>query len=670
MGPWPLYAFCAALAASFLLTAWLLGADLLEWARGAGPRRALAARAAAAALFLPWQPAFSGVPLRGGYDNDHDFQYLGQAPFGHSRLRDCFSGKEVSPLLLTALGDAASGNSLAAVPALNSLLVFLAALLMYAFLRRGGLGGSAAAAGGAFLLLDFLSALNARTVSTTPANLFYLCAALYAAAAVDAGRRGLAGFAAALGALFLVWAGRYELAPVPAFLLAASLARREGGAGRLLAAPGRRAPALALAAGAAFLCAAWYLKIVAVFPYNGPQEFGPLQAARNFVYQFWSRDLGLVLHLPSAAAWALTAGGFALVFLKRPRSADGRPGAQAWAALLSVLFLSAVFMPLDEYPLQFMRHQLYFLVPFAWLAGLAWSAAWGGRAPRARWAALAALCALYLWGNVRAARSFDGSLRTNDLEWQLLLKASGAWPPGCALDYAPDDSRRPVLLKYFPLLRGDCSAPAPSCVLKYVSAPCQIFSGPGGGRAPGCSADWLPPPAGTPAFPAESSFAHRFYTIFLGSETRAPVRVKIGFYRADSPADRARTARGEGLCALKAGLPAEAGLKFAAALRLDPACRACAADLAAAQILEGSPVWALTMKRVLDSGPEDAERPLLLALGAAARGDHAEAERRLDFYTGEFGSGEWARSAAAFRKALGDRLAARGRGGRDGHLGL
>ncbi len=651
MGVWPLYAFCAALAASFLLTAWLLGSDLLEWARAAGPRRALAALAAAAALFLAWQAAFRTVPLRGGYDNDHDFHYLGAAPFGHSSLRECFSGKEVSPLLFTALGDAVSGTSLVAVPARNALLVFLAALLLYAALRRGGLSSQAAAAGAGLLLFDFLAALNARTFSTTPANLFYFCAAIYAAAAADAGRRGLAGLAAALGALFLLWAGRYELAAVPVFFLGASLARRGGGLRRLSADARTRKTALLLAAGAAALCGAWYLKVIAVFPYNGPPRFGPLLAASNFVYQFWSRDLGLVLPLPAAAAWALAAGAFTLVFLRRS-GRDGRSAAQAWAALLSVLFFSAVFMPLDEYPLQFMRHQLYFLVPFAALAALAWRAAWAGRLPRAQWAVLAALGCVYLYANARAAVSFNGSLRTNDLEWRLLLRARSDWPAGCALDYGPRDSRYGVLRKYFPLLYGDCSAAVPACVLKYVPASCQVFSGPESGRPEGCTSQWLPPPAGTPAVPAEASFAHRFYTIFSDSETRAPVPVRIGFYRADSPADRARLLRAEGLCDLRAGRPAEAGRTFGEALSLDPGCRTCAADLAAAQVLSGSPLWALTVKRLLDSGPAGPERQLLLAVGDAARGDHAGAEKRLASFMDRQPVGDWGGSLDAYRQAL------------------
>lgn len=642
--------FWLAVLAAFLVNGWFLAADLLAWLRAGGARGKLAAAALLGAAFVCGQVFFAGVSPRGGYDNEHDFQYLSADFFRPAPAGSAFDGKEVSPLVLDGIGDAVSGYSLAAVPVKNRLVLFLAAVLLFACLRRCGLGLSASFFGFSVFYFNFLSALNGNTFSTTPGNLFFLCSALYAAASFDGGRRGFAGLAWALCGLFLVVAGRYELAFLPGLLLVVSAVRPGGALRKMLSAETRKRSLPALI-GAAALCGAWLHFVAGRTPYNGPSSAEFLRPAAHFTYQLWERNLALFLPLPAASAWLIAAACFILAFAGAPVSGDRRRFHYAWMALAWVLYVSVIFVPQDIYPLHFMRHQLYFFLPFAFLAALAWEAAWETGAARLKWALLAVFCVVYLRANAAAALALEGEKRSNDIEWGLLLKASREWPRGCALAYGPYDQLRGVLLKYFPLRRGDCSAGAPACVYKYIPVHCQVFSGPEAGRPEGCTAPWLP--SDFQAKPlAEVSFRHRFYTIFRGQETRFPVPVRAGFYPATDPAAAALLLNGEGLCSLQSGQPARAAAEFRAALARDPACGDCELNLAASLALGGGPGASTALKKILDSGPAGPRLSLLSALYAAASGDSAAALEKLRKISFSRVDGRYRASADAYRIAI------------------
>ena len=643
--------FWLAVLAAFSVNGWFLAADLLAWARSGDVRGKAASAALLAAAFVCGQLFFAGVSPRGGYDNEHDFQYLATEFFKPVPPASVFYGKEVSPLVLDGIGDAVSGYSLAAVPVKNRLLVFFSAVLLFACLRRCGLGRSASFFGFSILYFNFLAALNGNTFSTTPGNLFYVCSALYAAAAFDSGRRGRAGLLWALCGLFLVVAGRYELAFLPGLLLVVSLVRPGGAMRDLLFSGGGRKVLPELLAAAA-LCLAWLYFVAGRTPYNGPSTAEFLRPAAHFAYQLWEKNLALFLPLPAASAWIIAAACFVLAFAGAPAAGDRRRLFYVWMVLAWVCYVSEIFVPQDLYPLHFMRHQLYFFLPFAFLAALAWEAAWDTRAVRLKWALLAVFCAVYLRANAAAALSLEGEKRSNDIEWNLLLKASREWPRGCALAYGPYDQVRGVLKKYFPLMRGDCSAAAPACVIKYVPVHCQVFSGPEAGRPEGCTGPWLPP-AGQAARPlAEVSFTHRFYTIFRGEETTLPVPVRAGFYPAADQGTRALLLNGQGLCLLQSGAPEEAAAKFRAALALDPACADCESDLAASLALGGGPGAFEALKKILDSGPAGARLPLLSAISDAASGDSGAALKKLRAISFSSADGRYRASADACRIAI------------------
>lgn len=523
--------FYWSICAAFLVNAGFLAAELAAWALGGDRKKKIGQVLLFASVFAAGQVFYGGVSPRGGYDNDHDFQHLSLRFFQLKSVSMSMAVKEASPLVFDALGDAVTGFSLKAVPAKNRLLMFLAAVLLFACLRAQGLGLSAAWFGFALFYFSFLAALNANTFSTTAANMFLLFSGLYAAVRFETVRRDLKGLLWALSAFFLVWTGRYELAFLPGVLLAVSLLSPGGALRALAAGPGSGAGSRALLGGAAALCAGWTLLVIARLRYNGPLPGEAANLLGHLQYQLGEKNIGVFL--PSAAGLApyLAAGALLLTFLKAWLSARRGPGLVSWGVvLLWILGFCSVFMLQDIYPLQFMRHRLYFFIPFVFLFAGAWEACWersGGRAAAAlKWGALACFCAVYLGANVKAALSLEPEKRTNDLEWALLLKASQNWPRGCALIGPGQDKhhRRAILEKYFPVLSGGDGRKAPSCFIRYLPPICSIFNDAG---ASSCAAQ-----GSRPLY--ESSFTHRFYTGW-DSETRSGVPLTIGFYYADGP---------------------------------------------------------------------------------------------------------------------------------------
>ncbi|MBU2573132.1 MAG: hypothetical protein KKH28_03530 [Elusimicrobia bacterium] len=653
------YVFYFSICAAFLANAGFLAAELAAWARSGNWKNRLGQVLLLAAVFAAGQVFYGGAAPRGGYDNDHDFQYLSISFFQPKSVGMSMAVKEASPLVLDALGDAAGGFSLKAAPVKNRLLMFLAAVLLFACLRALGFGLSSACFGFALFYFNFLSALNANTFSTTAANMFFLFSGLYAAAVFETARRDLKGLLWALSAFFLVWTGRYELAFMPALILFVSLLSPGGALRALAGRPGAGGRIWLLLGLTAALCAGWTLLVIARLHYNGPS---PGQAARLLEHlQYQLGEKNLEVFLPSAAGLVryLVAGAFALTLLKAWFSA--RRGAEliSWAVLLLwTLAFCSIFVLQDGYPLQFMRHRLYLFIPFIFLFAAAWEACWerfkGRTAAGLKWGLLACFCAVYLKANVKAAQTLEPEKRTNDLEWSLLLKASQNWPEGCALIYPDRDKhhRYEILKKYFPLLSGDCGRKAPACVIKYLPPIYRIFNDANTGS----------PRDYTPASPSyagpdsrllyESAFAHRFYTCW-DSETREEIPLRIGFYYADSPKDRAWLLNREGLCFFKDGGFGAAESSFREALKLDPGCGICGLNLAASLVFGGKEPEALRrIGRAAASGPAGDESALLAALKRAAAGEDAGALAELNAYIARNREDEYLSMSFAYRFAL------------------
>ena len=563
----------AALAAAFGANLFFLAQFLGERVRALSRRRAFAAAGFAALFAASFWHFSSRVPVRSGYDNGHDVQYLSARAFPLSDCGLLRAGKEASPLFFDLLADLASGYSLAAHPVKNRLLILLAVLVFSLFLAEAGLSPPAAAAGAVLLGFNSLGLLNAASMATTGANLFYFACALLAAARFAAAPGGLRG-AWAAAALFLLIAARVELFIAPAVLAAAGLL-----------AVGRRAwrPPLNWlpAALCLLLCSLWLYRLRPYWLKNvGPSGAGLLDLAGHSAWELGGANLSLMFPLPPVLAPVLLAGGllFCGLALRRLGRA-GQPRTLAWLAAWLVYF-SAIFFSGDQYPLHFMRHQLYYFVPAAALAALCLHDLLllaGDRRRAAAYAAGAAL-ALYAAAGVKGAAALDGEYRTNDAEWRLLIGAQRALPPGCAVYTGPGDQRRDLLAKYFSTA-GPCAEPAP-CMVKYVSPADLVFARPAAGARGAWGA-----PSGEAL--AAASLEHRFYTTMAHRETRAPLKLRIGFFRLGAGPEKAAVLTELALCRIRGGDFTGAAASAAEAAGLAPGSRPALLASAAAEALLG-----------------------------------------------------------------------------------
>ncbi len=625
--PW---LFWSSICAAFLFNLLFLGAELGRRAGRAGRKKTLAALLLFLAVFGLWSAAFRGVSPRGGYDNEHDISLLGMSAFGRNGAASLLHNKEAAPLVMDAAADALSGYSLKAVLQKNRVLMFVSGALLFFCALRAGLGLPAGLLAFILYSFSFLAGLNANTFATTSANLFFLFSAVYSVLALEAGKTGTRGLVWAVSAFFLVWTSRYELAVFPFLAFLFSLASRSGGARAAVTDPRGRRPALALLLAAAALCLAWGAAGIMPAGYNGPTARHALNLLSNLAYHLDARNLALFFPAGAGgAAWALLP---ALIVSFYGAVRSGRRAVLAWGFLLAAcVYTAAVFSTTELYPLQFIRHQLYFSVPFIALFSAACAALWGLRLPApaaaARWVLLAAACAFYIRANSAAAAALEPEKRTNDVEWGLFLEAAGKWPAGCAVLYPAEDSRGLFLRKYFPSYDPRRGEP-PSCLFKYVPPASSDF------RLPG-----VPPRQEYNPYSAvysgrrdralaEREFLHSFYTVWGDVETRERLPVRAGFYPADSPADRAWVLNEKGLDLLRELNFSTAEKKFREAVALYPACDVCGLNLAASLLVRGGNKEALALaRRRLARAPGEAEGLLARGLEAAAAGDLEAAER-------------------------------------------
>ena len=545
---------------------------------------AIAALAVTLAIFLP---------ARGGYDNNHDFMCLGETFFTYHPGR-MLTFKEVSPLFTDGVSDFLSGNSLSALLWKNRLLQVFSIFVFFTGLRRLGAGVTAAAASTAFLFLNFLSPLNASSFSTTSSNLFLWLVSLLAVfdAFASAGP-GAAGSAWIMSSLVLVISARIEFLPVNLLLLTGLAAGKAFRGNRFFL----KAENLAVIAAGAFPAAAWAIHSLA--PNPAGQVMGDIHPLSNLFYQLGARNLGviagtepvlrglekIIVHASSAASSALC---LALILLALSGITAGcltdarntRTRLAALALLASwIAYFSVIFQPLDFHPLHFMRHQLYFFVPFAYLFALGLDgferAAGAGRKVFFAAACLLAL-ASYAALNAKAALGFNRELRTNDRELDFLMKAQREWPAQTFAVHPVrnrNNTRADMLKKYFPVM-PEFRNVAEGALLKYVSPEPGIFTDSEAGLL-----DQAPLLAGPPETAWKAlSFDHAFYTALLGrvEETAKPVPLTIGFFRfAKTGRDRAFLETTDGICDFALGNSRKASVKFGRAVAADPACLNC-----------------------------------------------------------------------------------------------
>ena len=602
---------------------------------------------ALAAVAVPAVVAAFLLPPRGGYDNNHDFLCLGTTFFtGRPVVFPLF--KEYSPLFTDGLTDLLSGFSLQAILWKNRLLPALSLFVFFAGLRRLGAGLAASAGGAALLFLNFLSPLNASSFSTTSANmliwLLSLLALFDAHASPGVSPRSLLWV---LSSTVLVISARFEFLPANLLIFAAVFLSKPAAENKNFLKP---ANLLIVIAGASLL-AAWGARVLSASPERMVRDiFSP---AQHLYSQLGERNLGVIagLSLPAAEAPGLqapalvtgAAAGLCWAFLLASlagallgglagKEKTKRNGVYLALLLIWLGYFSMIFGPTDHYPLHFMRHQLYFFLPCAYLFALGLdgfeSAAkrLPGPGHRVFSALLAVFLACYAALNARAAFGLNRALRTNDREFAFLMEARRDWPTG-SLAVHPKlsrmNARADLIAKYFPGM-DNCAGRPGQRLLKYASPEPLIFTDP---EPPPLPQKPLLAGTGGEAWRAVS-FKHSFYTILTRPsgdagpyrlETADPVPLTIGFFRlTGSGRDKAFLDSAAGACAFKYRNYAEASSRFKDAAREDPSCLNCKYFLAVSEA-------ALGRRRAA----EDALREIDKASPAALTKGHRELVRDL-----------------------------------------
>lgn len=476
--------------------------------------------------------AGAGVPLRSGYDNEHCFGLLASSYAKPHNWLGIVMGKEVSPTIGFAFVDLLSGNSLEGIVSANKLLVPVCALLLGAALLELGAGFAGAIAGCGLYSLNFLALLNSHTVSTTNWNMFFVLCAVLSASRLAMGKNCLADFAWYFCSMILVLSGRFEFFPVLLLPLLPAL--------RFVGWKGADKRVWILLALWCLCCLLWVLQLRHISPANGAINLRAIY--NNVEYHLGSKNLSLLSGV-SSSFWAYAALGLLAVFTAWGMWLAWK---RDWSFLVPVWLVSwglgfaSIFVPLDRYPLQFIRHDLYFFLPFCLLAGLG-----AGLLTRrlTGWRSYAcvgvtvALLAFYAKANVRTALSLNNELRTDDIEWQFLMTAKRNWPANCRAT-TTDTTRSLILMRYFPYAYSDESLNG-QCLLFYKTVRGDIFSRAGvqiyskGGQKSlsvfvNYDSPWL-----------EQRFFHRFYTMWTNSdgyvfdkEEVRPIPLTLGFYPA------------------------------------------------------------------------------------------------------------------------------------------
>lgn len=510
---------------------WLLGKSLLsclERGKNVWMTVLFFAAFSSAAVYLA-----SAIPVRSGYDNDHDFMCLG-VKFFDPNLTPLLSFKEISPLFTDAVSDTITGRSLAGVLKKNRFLLLASALVLYGTLRRFRLAKPAAGLACIFFGFNFLTLLNANSFATTMANVFILLVSIFAAseayAAAKVGARELFWI---FSSMLLVLCARYEFLPVNILISGAVLARAvRRGTLKLSGAVITLSAASLLTLG---LCAVYANSVAPSGQWSGTPDL-----FTNLTRNLWTGNLKVIagghnfaVLIAVCSLALLAAAGEAFNREKLSRNSAALVLLALWAG-----YFSCIYGLEGDYPLHFMRHQLYFLMPFVFLLALALDAIADSfrafnLARKLKYGSAIIAAALYVYLNAKATFSFNNERRTNDIELEFLMRSQSEWKKDCRVFYPVKDSRRRLLEKYFPF--GESGRQAGGCLLKYVSPAQIVFKST---PAAGPEYDSLKAGETSSAWKA-ATFSHAFYTVWPDRETRAPVPVTIGFFPVSNDADGA-----------------------------------------------------------------------------------------------------------------------------------
>jgi len=482
------------------------------------------------------------APIRGGYDNNHDFDSISSQIW----TPGMFSYKEASPIFLKHIADKISGNSLAAILTGNRLLPLFSMLIFYAGLRRSGAGKAGSLAGTVLLFLNFHTFLNASSLSTATSAAFIFITAI--AALLDFYAKDSIShydIAYIFSASILTAMSRIE--HVPALCILGAMAFYVKFMQKKSVFSDRRC---IFAFFAGILC----LAICVLFQMNfNPQR---LLIKSSFIDNF-------NMHM--------MAENFDIIF--SPESANAFPQRLhplSWRTMLLALFLAAglniqdrktkEFFPVpcataaafvyfmaiyswhDNFPLHFMRHRIFMLALMSMLGAYSIKAIYetalhympGQKKSLA--VLIFVLCEAYSVLNVNTAKSLDSLMRTNDLEWALLLKAQPEIKGKYRIMTSDPSYQRDEFLKLY--FSADMHSEKP--LLFYASPDIYTFN-----RKNLQNDKWLEPFR-------TYAYRHFFHTTF-NEESHKTIMVKPGFYKIKADSPKAKKLIMEGLMAISDG---------------------------------------------------------------------------------------------------------------------
>ena len=460
--------------------------------------------------------------IRGGYDNNHDFASLAST----FDLSDgMFVYKEIAPIFIKTIIDIASSRNLNVILAFNRILPLLSLLIFYAGLRKAGAGKTGSLAGTCLLFFNFQAMISASSFSTTSIAVFIFITAIASLFnAISKEKIGTADIAWIFSSSILTAMTRIEhlpaLAIIAAFLISSRIRQKD--------------PIFYKKANIIlFFIGIYCLVLCMTFQFSfAPQEL--LQKSHpffNFNMHFIKENFAIMFSdMPANAfpdhLYRLGLGTFALAaFLLAalfPSGISWRKIPHIPAAIaLTLAYFMCIYHWQDHYPLHFARHRMFMMVPMTALAAFSIktiSQLVINRIPRQKIIAITAvslMLILYAAINVKTAYSLNGSLRNNDIEWQLLCNTQKKLKGKFNITTGINTKRNAFLLHYFGIPKKS-SAPS----LYYISADMITFSK----KAKDFTGNEWTIPVIT------KTFYNSFHTT-IKEESHAKILIRPGFYK-------------------------------------------------------------------------------------------------------------------------------------------
>ncbi|MEA3306779.1 MAG: tetratricopeptide repeat protein, partial [Elusimicrobiota bacterium] len=506
------------------------------------------------------------------------------------------------------ISDIISVFSLETILIKNRSLIFFTALILFMLLLKLKLDYSAAISGFGLFYFNFLAIINANSFTTTSSNIFFFLSSLFAIVCFHIEKKDIkSNIIWVLSAMFLMLTSRYELFVVSfmGFLTVSGIYIKEYKIRFNIA---REHPLFSAGIIAYFgVCLLWLARLVNSIPYNGPDIGDAVNLLGNLKYQLIEHNAAFFVPQASLIVPLVVVLSFFVILYRglEDREKLAKNLIIGTFIMFWIIYFSIIFAPLDLYPLHFIRHRLYFFIPFVILFAFAWDSAVyflkHMKFIRFLKPIMAVLLILaYAFTNIRTVESLQNEKRTNDIELEFLSKAQKKISDKYIVVYPAFDHRFFLLKKYFPFY-DDCAIIEDKRYVKYVSAKKFIM------RKKGDIIQNYHPLKSNYIGKEEKAafkifFDHRFYTMWPDLETRDEIPIEMGFYFADGSKDEAWILNSQGQCEFRAGNFNKALKYFKTAVKIDADCLVCAYNASATYAFLGKEKDALlAIKRSIES---------------------------------------------------------------------